>query len=256
MKILKEMPSFSDAEMYVYKYVIANPGKVIHMSITDLAAKTNTSTATVRRMCRKYGCEGFSAFRYKLQEELADPGENSTDTLDQSYQSMMHFFQSTTRSDAFREQMEKAADLLSKKKFIIFIGSGSSNIMAEYGSLYFSYLFNLSFRVEDLTNYPVDYFPRDMAKDICLVACSVSGQTAGVVQYVKNYHTGSTSIIAITANPRSALAELADVSITYSVPITMYGPSNLTTQVPAVYIIETLASLVRKKRESQSLDRD
>lgn len=84
-----------------------------------------------------------------------------------------------------------------------------------------------------------------------MIVCSVSGDTEEVVQYVKNYHTGNTPMITITANNKSILAELADVAITYTMPITMSGQSNLTSQVPAVYIIETLAAMVKKLREEK-----
>ncbi len=251
MKILSEIPSFSETELYVYKYIIANPRRVVRMSIMELAAQANTSTATVLRMCHKYGCSGFSQFKFKLQEELNNPNVETESMLDISYHNVAHFINTTAKSREFNASMEKAAELLSDKHFILFVGAGSSNIISEYGTLYFSYLFNMSFRVEDLSNYPIDYYPRELAKNICMIVCSVSGDTEEVVQYVKNYHTGNTPMITITANNKSILAELADVAITYTMPITMSGQSNLTSQVPAVYIIETLAAMVKKLREEK-----
>lgn len=248
MKILTDLPELSGAELAVYKYVVANIRLVSKMSISELATRSNTSTATVLRMCRKYGCSGFSQFKYKLHEEL-NSSEDFDSPLAAYNQGIYHFFNTTAKSSAFNEQLQKAAEILSTKHFILFAGLGSSNIISEYGSLYFSYLFNLSFRVEDITNYPVDFFPSALAKDICLIICSVSGDTEEVIQYARNYHTGDAALICITSNGASNLAAIADAEIVYNLPITMKGTSNLTSQIPAMYIIEKLAAMMAKMRK-------
>ena len=53
-----------------------------------------------------------------------------------------------------------------EKELIIFIGVGSSNVVAEYGSLYFSSLFNMAIRIEDPSNYPINYLSTELAKNV------------------------------------------------------------------------------------------
>lgn len=248
MNILTDFPNLSDIEVYIYKYVLANPKTVSHMSITELADATNSSTASILRMCRKYGCKGFSEFKFKLQNELENPSTLSSDVFNTRYHDLKHFMEVTVPSKEFQSSMEKAAKLLSQKHLIVFAGSGSSNIMAEYGTLYFSYLFNLTFRIEDINNYPLEFFPKELAEETCIIVCSTSGNTKETIDYIRDYHRAGSSLIAITGNANSILTNLADVSISYSVPIIMSGSSNLTTQAPCLYIIETLAGMVQKLR--------
>lgn len=251
MNILTDFPELSDIEVYIYKYVIANPKTVTHMSITELAEATNSSTASILRMCKKYGCKGFSEFKFKLQKELENPAFLSSDAFDTRYHDVKHFLEVTVPSKEFQNSMKKAANLLANKHLIVFAGSGSSNILAEYGTLYFSYLFNLTFRIEDINNYPLEFFPKELADETCIIVCSTSGNTVETTNYIRDYHRAGSSLIAITGNANSVLTNLADVSIHYSVPITMSGPSNLTTQVPCLYIIETLAGMVQKLRSEK-----
>lgn len=251
MEILKDFPNLSDIETYIYKYIIANPKSVAHMSITELSLATNSSTASILRLCRKYGFKGFSEFKFKLQNELENPSSISSDAFGSRYHDMQYFMENTVPSVEFQTSMDKAAKLLAKKHLIVFAGSGSSNIMAEYGTLYFSYLFNLTFRIEDINNYPLEFFPKELANETCIIVCSTSGNTEETIRYIRDYHRAGSSLIAITGNSNSVLTNLADISICYNVPIIMSGSSNLTTQAPCLYIIESLAAMVQKIRGEQ-----
>ena len=48
-------------------------------------------------------------------------------------------------------------------------------------------------------------------------------------------------LLSITNHPGSTLDRISDYSITYHVPEILVNHTNITTQVPVVYILETLA---------------
>jgi DNA-binding MurR/RpiR family transcriptional regulator len=252
--VFRELPDLSDTELQVYNYVMSNPSKVVKMSIQKIAKETNTSTATLLRFCHELGYHGFSEFKFKLREELENKTFTSAPNSVNNLSDTVNFFAKTAVSRQFLDQIDRAAQILVTKKLILFVGLGSSNIMGEYGALYFSYLFDLAFRVEDIYNFPIDHFPCELAEQTCVVALSVSGETDDLLQYIRNPHTANCTTIAITSNANSRLAQISDACITYSLPVIIRNTSNLTTQSPCCYIIETLAGrvheLLQKRQKS------
>lgn len=53
-------------------------------------------------------------------------------------------FLARTSQPLYRDKLKDAVSLLQNKELVLFIGLGSSNIMAEYGGLYFSSIFNMA----------------------------------------------------------------------------------------------------------------
>lgn len=245
MEPFNKLSNLSDVELHIYNYVISNVKKVCTMSIHDLADVTNTSTASILRLCKKYGCSGFSEFKTNLKHDLQKEAFTFQPQLGNNLHDINKFFNETVISPEFLKAIDNAADIIVNKDLILFIGLGSSNVMAEYGALYFSYLFKLTFRVEDITEYPIESFSENLTKYSCMIACSVSGETSEVVEYVKNRYTQGMNLIVITANKDSVLASLADVAISYSFPVSGNMLSNTTSQIPVCYIIELLAQKVQ-----------
>ena len=60
LKTLHEQEKFSEVEQSVIKFMLDNPKDIVNMSIRELANKTYTSTATIFRICRKCGFNGYT----------------------------------------------------------------------------------------------------------------------------------------------------------------------------------------------------
>jgi DNA-binding MurR/RpiR family transcriptional regulator len=61
---------FSNSEKTIASYILNNADDVLNMNIKELATKTYSSPATIVRLCRKLGLEGFGDFKIKLSAEL------------------------------------------------------------------------------------------------------------------------------------------------------------------------------------------
>jgi len=255
MKIVDKLPRLSQSESYIYSYITNNPDKVINTSIQQLSKETSTSTATVLRLCRKLGCKGYSELKFKLSSHAMLYTENPASHKANSILDIRYFFDTVASSDSFQEEIDRAARLIADRELVLFVGKGASNIMGEYGSCYFSSYFKLTFRVEDIASYPIDYFSPDLVQQSVIIACSISGEYADEISYVRNYHTSGCKLIAITANRKSVLGTLADICIAYPMPLIMEGDQNITTQVPCCYIIELLAERTRAILKERELNR-
>ncbi|KAF1295664.1 RpiR family transcriptional regulator [Enterococcus sp. JM4C] len=244
MLFLNYTPELSNIDLEIYKYVATHIDQVVYMRIRDLAKSTHSSTASVLRFCKKFDCEGFSEFKIKLQlykESLTE--EHPIHAVDES--AFINFINRTSETN-FQEKLRAAAELLSEKELVIFTGSGSSNIIAEYGVLYFSSIFSMAFRIEDPANHPIDFFSKSLAEKVCVIALSVSGETKDIVNYLNQFLANRSTIISITNSSNSTIAKLSDINLAYYISTEKNGDAALTSQVPALYTIEYLAKEVRK----------
>ncbi|EFI84125.1 Uncharacterized HTH-type transcriptional regulator ybbH [Listeria grayi] len=246
MLFLNYNPELSNIDVEIYKYVTSHLEKVVLMRIRDLAKATHCSTASILRFCKKFDCAGFSEFKIKLRIYLEEMEEiPKTHTVDES--AFMNFIQRSSES-FYQERIDAAADLLADKDLVVFIGSGSSNIIAEYGALYFSSIFSMAFSIEDPENHPVSFFNKGLAEKTCVIALSVGGKTKSITNYLNHFIESNSSIISITNSANSTIARLSDINIPYYISTESIGDSDITSQVPALYTVEYLAKEVRKKK--------
>lgn len=61
---------FSQSEKQIGRYILNHGDEVLNMSVKELAKKTYTSPATIVRLCKKIGLEGYNDFKIKYSAEL------------------------------------------------------------------------------------------------------------------------------------------------------------------------------------------
>jgi DNA-binding MurR/RpiR family transcriptional regulator len=225
--------SFNELETSLYNYIIQNSDKVAYMRIRELANETHISTASILRFCRKLNCEGFSEFKVKLKMHVE---ENKKTIIKSSQHSVVEFFERTLKGD-IEEKIKNAARFISKADHVIFIGIGSSGILAEYGARYFSSLGKFSLYIKD-PHFPIH---SKLRNNSITIALSVSGENHFTVSHLNQLKQEGSKIISITNNKLSTIAKISDLNIPYYVTEEFYEEANITTQVPVVYILESIA---------------
>lgn len=230
----EQIQSLNDLEFGVYNYVIQHIVDVRTMKIRELADNAHVSTTTVLNFCNKMGCKGYSEFKIKLQlmhekEELA---ELTDDTV-----AMMDFFKKINTDD-FKDQINHSAEIIANASSVFFYGIGSSGILGQYGARYLSNMGIYATHIND-PFYPI---PQEVRDNTILIVLSVSGETSMVLHRVSEYKQNNFKIISITNSDSSTLSKISDGAVGYYMPIEKKGPiHNITTQVPVIHIIETLA---------------
>ena len=61
---------FTHAEVEIAHYILNHGEDVLNLSSKELAKRTYTSPATIVRLCRKLGLEGYNDFKIKYSAEL------------------------------------------------------------------------------------------------------------------------------------------------------------------------------------------
>ena len=233
--------SFNELETSLYNYICQNGEKVAYMRIRELADETHVSTATILRFCRKLNCEGFSEFKVMLKMHL---GENKKTILKSSEHSVAEFFERTLKGD-IEEKVRQAASLVNQAESVIFIGIGSSGILAEYGARYFSSLGTFSMYIKD----PLFPIHSQLRHHSVTIALSVSGENNFTVTHLHQLKQEGSKIISITNNKHSTIAKISDINIPYYVTEEWFENANITTQVPVLYILESMAREIYKRKK-------
>lgn len=236
----EQITHLNERELRVCNYVTSHTMQVIDMSIRQLSEAVGVSTTTIFRFCEKVGCEGFQELKYRLKRHYEqDPAANWH--IPQDRVQVLQFLQHLEDNTEMQFCLREAAEICANAKHIYCIGVGSSASMAEYGARYFA-----SLRLSAVC-IPDPFYPkpmRSMTEDV-LIALSVSGETKEIICQAANYRTAGSTIISITNAATCQLAALSDININYYMPVfyapQCMGPQNLTTQLPVIYLLETLA---------------
>lgn len=230
--------TFNDLEISLYNYVIKNTEKVIYMRIRELATETHVSTSTILRFCRKLNCEGFSEFKVKLKLFL----EKDQSLHIRSPQDSLSEFLERTLKGNLDSYIVDAAKIIAHSDSVIFIGIGSSGILAEYGARYFSSLGKFSLYIKD-PHFPINV---KYLQNSTTIALSVSGENRFTVTHINQLKQEGSKIVSITNSQHCTVAKISDVNIPYYVTEETYNNSNITTQIPVMYILEATAREVNK----------
>lgn len=227
------MERFTELDFVVYDCIVKNKTRINKMTIKELAAMAHVSTATILRFCKKCGAEGYSEFKLKYKEYLAGKQEVLKDDKETELQS----FIARIRSQDFQESLDKAQGYLAKAKCIIFIGIGTSGILGKYGARYFSNVGYFSLFIDD----PWLPILQNPSEGTVMIVLSESGMTRQTLYIASHLQQRGCPLISITNNGNSVLAKMADCNISYHVTERIVNDRNVTTQIPVLYIIETLA---------------
>ena len=87
-----------------------------------------------------------------------------------------------------------------------------------------------------------------MAKNALAIVLSVSGETEEILRFASQFSLHHCKVLSITSHEHSRLAKLADFNLSWHVPQTrIAGVYDLTTQIPGIYILDSLGRNLAKK---------
>lgn len=233
----EQIQKLNDLEMLVYDYIIKNKQIVTFMTIRELAEAVHVSTSTVIRFCKKMDCDGYSEFRVKFKMFLNEEKDQNTKA---DVEELQHYFKSMDAPSQER-QLEDAAEMIRRARRVIFVGIGTSGILGKYGARFFSNVGKFTQSIDD-PYYPIQ---EDMLENTVIIALSVTGETEEIIRMIHEFKQHNCKILSITNKNSSTLAKISDKNLSYFVSEQKVGRDlNITTQVPVLFLIETLAKRI------------
>ncbi|MGD6848496.1 MurR/RpiR family transcriptional regulator [Rossellomorea aquimaris] len=130
---------FSEKEKMIADFIIANPEKIIHSTISGVAEELNVADATVFRFCKRLGFKGYQAMKISLASDLVTPIKDIHETINEEDSEgviAQKVFRSNIRTleDSLsmlnEEMFTKAIRGMISARKIEFYGTGGSGFVA------------------------------------------------------------------------------------------------------------------------------
>ena len=142
---MRQIKDLSPSERHIVDYIFENLNNIFNIGIVELSERTFTSTATVKRLCKKLGVDSYIDFRLQLSAELSDYNKNSilesAQTPVDRYDSTDDIIKKVSSQNAksiidtmnlnSAETLDSVIVEMSRASRIDFYGVGPSNVVAE-----------------------------------------------------------------------------------------------------------------------------
>ena len=249
------------AEQRVADYILEHTNEIIRLSITDLAEKSQTSEATVVRMCRKLGYRGFQDLKITLALELVPPLDNihlELNPADDCDAIIAKVFGSNiqalelTRTVLDPRELEKAAQAVIAANAVEVYGVGLSGPIA-VDAYYKIMRINIPSRA--FTDDHLQCMSAALRqKGDVVIAISHSGATKGIVDAVRIAKERGATIIAITTKGKSPLATLADIKLVHAANKTEFMIESTTSRLAQMCVVDALSARVAMIDTNRAID--
>ncbi|WP_077214913.1 MurR/RpiR family transcriptional regulator [Bacillus dakarensis] len=219
-RLILKKEALTASELKIVEQLEKNE-KPFLLSMNELSSLSNVSEPSVVRLYRKLGYTSYQELKVALAQELA--GTNSSqpsnsieihkddlaDVVFEKIADQLSTAMSMTKEQLNVEQIEEAVHKISKADRLFFFGQGLSGTIAEDGAHKFMRIGGTTLAVKD-PHYQAIY-ANHMNKEDVVIAISHSGETVNIIEVVDMCQKSGATVIIITSNPKSTLAEMADI---------------------------------------------
>jgi len=257
--------SLSRTEQKIADYISRDPESVVYATLTDLAEKAGAGDASVLRLCRKLGFQGYQEFKLSLAQELVHRVTNAEGDIQEDDSLAVIASKITSENKSFLEntlslldvqEMQKAIDAMQRAGKIYFIGVGSSAFTAEDAKYRFM---RLGFNTECITDSHVMAMSATLMRPNDVVfAVSTSGSTKDVVDAVRCAKENGAFFVCLTSHAKSPITQYADavlLSYTKENPLEGGAFKSKITQIHVLDILTTATSMQCKEQTNRSIER-
>jgi RpiR family carbohydrate utilization transcriptional regulator len=253
--------SLRKSEAKVADLVLADPARILELSLAGLAALTGVSQPTVMRFCVAIGFSGYQEFKLRLAQSLA-LGRSATHSAISDRDALgavtdKIFEYTLTSLDWARQHLdhvalERAVDILAGAASIAFFGFGASAVVAMDAQQKFP-LFDVPSRAEADAHQQIMAASMMREGDV-LVVISNTGRTRQIVEAAEIAKSAGAVLIGIIGaeGPVSALCDVSLLVETLD-NTNVYTPT--TSRIAALVLVDILSTAVALRRDSGHLVR-
>lgn len=214
-----ELPSLPKAEKRVAEYLLENHEGISSMTLALLSQETASSEASIVRLCRRLGFDGFTAMKQAFMIDIIDSSETVTEdiTLDDSLRVILQKViddNINTLTDTLAlitPQWEGALDVLCKAKSIHFFGAGDAHAVCQLAHVKFSRLGITGTCYSDVTMQLIA--AATLSEGDVAIAVSYSGSSRTTTQATRVAKEAGATTIAITRMNKSPLVRCTDYQL-------------------------------------------
>lgn len=260
--ITEKIHSLTKTEKKIAEYVTQNPDKIIYQSINELGEVTNSSDASIIRLCKKLGFKGYQELKISTAKDTIRPlskileGVNSEDGPDDVIRKC---FQETietlnmTMTNLNNFEFVAAATVITNAHRIYVFGLGSSAPVAHDIAHKF-----LRIGLEAYS-YSDSHFQMiaacTLTKNDVVIGISHSGSSIDIVQALEFAKKKGATTICITNQSNSPITQtnVSDIKLFTSSHETKYRVVGLSSRLAQLAIADALYVYIGLKRGESTI---
>ena len=232
---IKSTPHLSDSQRSVLEYMYENPHEIAGMTLKEIAAASYTSPATLVRLAKNLGYDGYEQLRrdFLKEEEYINQSFHSIDANTPFHANDNYMGIASKLTTLMKETADDTLSLIEfqdlKKAVNILLDAEKIHLTAISFPLLHGYDFQLKMRkigklveVVDLLGEQLYTDPIIGPKD-CALMISYSGETPLIRQMIKLYRRKQIPIIGITSIGNSTLRSNATVCLSVTTREKLYS---------------------------------
>lgn len=258
-RIRAAMPTLTAAKARVAHVVLAEPIRVLRMSVSDLASEAQTSVATVVRCCQDLDFTGFQDLKIALARESAPdeqrlledvrPDDSPAEVLTKVTRSIADAI-SALAHNVDTDALHAVANALVNARQVLFVAVGTSAPLAA----------DAAYRLTTTGLHAITHGDVHLQHvtarlltpgDVC-VAISHTGSTHETLAAMRAAADAGATTVAVTSFTRSPLTEIVDYSLIAGSAETAYRVEAMTSRLAHLAVLDTLFVLVTLRRPGQS----
>lgn len=250
---------FSTSEKAIINF-LSNNNNFSKLTISELAKKTATSNATIIRLSKKAGFNGFSELKIALIKENEESKFTKqdvdfsfpfspADSLDEIEQSMSNLYQNAVQK--LRAQVDTqillkiAQEIITKNRVFVF-GTGDSGLTAQ----------SFINKINKLNIYPIfasangeeDHNWQNIhQKDLAMIITYGNAKNELTTDGIKTIHQHGGKLALITANPTNASQNEIDYLLSIPQEEGTHKLATFYSQFAFEYVLNLLFSIVYKE---------
>ena len=233
------------AEKQIADWIEQNPGKIISMSIVELAEQCKCSEATIVRFSKRLGLSGYQELKISLASEGGSSYVSTNIKDDDSAYDIytkvcndIYMSLEKTKKSLKPESIALAAEKICKAKKIVIFGLGNSASVAIDASHKFLRA-GLS-AVAYTDNHMQVIAASHLTDGDIAIAISHSGSSRDIVEALKIAKDHGAATIAITNSGKSPILKQADIVLSTTADETRYNILALNSRIVQLAIIDSL----------------
>jgi DNA-binding MurR/RpiR family transcriptional regulator len=265
--VRQALPRLSSSEARVAEAIIADPGIVVDLTITDLAQRCGTSLSTVARFCQTLGYSGYREFRMEVASAisreaaerdrfgLADsdisPDDAAADVVAKiAFHEVLAIEQTVQGLDV--EVLDRVVDAIAGARHVDLYGFGASGLTAQD-------LQQKLARIGISASCSVDVHlalvtaalrkPGDVA-----IGISHSGLTSETIHALTVAREAGATTVALTNSPDSPLTEVADAVLTTQARESPYRMGAMSSRIAQLAVVDFVFVRVAQRRHEEVAD--
>jgi DNA-binding MurR/RpiR family transcriptional regulator len=258
-RIRAAMPALTAAKARVARAVLAEPERVLRMSVSDLASEAQTSVATVVRSCQDLDFTGFQDLKIALaresvpdEQQLVEdvrPDDSPAQVLTKVTHSIADAVNALA-SNVDTRVLDTVANALINARQMLFVAVGTSAPLAADAA------YRLTTTGLHATTHSDVHLQHVTARllspgDVC-VAISHTGSTHETLAATRAAAAAGATTVAVTSFTRSPLTEIVDHSLIAGSAETSYRVEAMTSRLAHLAVLDALFVLVALRRPEQS----